>query len=101
MPQQPAAGPAPPSTAGSDPGRPGPQARRRHPWRWLGRVLLLWLVNTAALRVLALLLPGFAVYGVGTPFAAAALIGLFNAVFWPLLMRVLLPAVVYSLGLAA
>jgi uncharacterized membrane protein YvlD (DUF360 family) len=94
----------PGGAAGSDPARPGPRARngrRRGPWRWLGRSLLVWLLNTASLIVLARFLPGLAVRSVATAALATAAIGLLNAVLWPLLMRVLLPVVVYTLGFAA
>ena len=90
--------------AGSDPGRPGPRertGRRRGPWRWLGRVLLVWLVNTATLVLLARVLPGLAVASLAAAVVAAALLGLLNAVLWPLLLRVLLPVIVYTLGLAS
>src|SRR4051812_27966039 len=75
--------------AGSDPDRPGPRertGRRRGPWRWLGRVLLVWLVNTATLVLLARVLPGLAVASVTAAVVATALLGLLNAVLWPLLL---------------
>ena len=46
------------------------------------------------------LLPGFAVDGVGSALAAAALLGLLNALVWPVLVRLALPLTVLTLGLA-
>jgi uncharacterized membrane protein YvlD (DUF360 family) len=67
----------------------------------LGRVLLVWLLNTATLVLLARVLPGLAVASVTAAVAATALLGLLNAVLWPLLLRILLPVIVYTLGLAS
>jgi uncharacterized membrane protein YvlD (DUF360 family) len=52
-----------------------------------------------ALHLLSALLPGFAIEGKGTALLAAALIGLTNALVWPLLIRVALPFTVLTLGL--
>jgi uncharacterized membrane protein YvlD (DUF360 family) len=64
-------------------------------------VLLVWLLNAATLYLLTLALPGLAVASARTALVATAVIGLLNAVLWPLLLRVLLPVIVYTLGLAA
>ncbi len=45
------------------------------------------------------ILPGFEIDGDGTALLAAALIGLVNALVWPLLIRIALPFTVLTLGL--
>lgn len=53
----------------------------------VGRTAILWLVQAGALLALAALLPGFEIDDYRKALAAAAVIGLLNAVLWPLLMR--------------
>ncbi len=64
------------------------------------RLLLVWLVAAATLLLVAALLPGFDVGGLGPALAAAALLGLLNGLVWPLLVRLALPLTVLTLGLA-
>jgi uncharacterized membrane protein YvlD (DUF360 family) len=64
------------------------------------RVLVVWGITSVALRILGALLPGVEVVGWGAAFAAAALIGLLNALVWPLFVRMALPITVLTLGLA-
>jgi uncharacterized membrane protein YvlD (DUF360 family) len=70
--------------------------RRERP---VARVLAIWVLAALALGALAALLPGVSVDSVGAAFAAAALIGLLNALLWPLLLRFALPFTVLTLGL--
>src|SRR4051812_48556940 len=65
----------------------------------LWRVVLVWVVTAAALMLLSALLARFDVKDFGTALAAAALIGLINALVWPLVIRVALPFTVLTLGL--
>src|SRR4051794_9306031 len=65
----------------------------------LWRVVLVWVVTAAALMLLSALLAGFEVKDFGAALAAAALIGLINALVWPLVIRVALPITVLTLGL--
>jgi uncharacterized membrane protein YvlD (DUF360 family) len=64
------------------------------------RVLVVWAITSVALRLLGALLPGVEVVGWGAAFVAAALIGLLNALVWPLFVRKALPITVLTLGLA-
>lgn len=59
------------------------------------------LLDTIVLFALAWLLPGFAIDGIWAGVATAVLIGLLNAIVWPLVVRLTLPVAVVSLGLGA
>src|SRR5918993_3686956 len=63
------------------------------------RVIAVWLITAASLMLLSALLPGVAVTSFGAALGAAALIGLFKALVWPLLIRLALPFTVLTLGL--
>ncbi len=64
----------------------------------IGRLVTTWLINTAALMVLAWVLPGFSVESWWSGLALAAVLGLLNVLVWPLLIRVALPFTVMTLG---
>jgi uncharacterized membrane protein YvlD (DUF360 family) len=64
-------------------------------------VLLVWIVDAVALLLLSEVLPGFWVTNFRAALAAAAGIGLLNAVVWPLVLRFALPVAVLTLGLGA
>ena len=64
------------------------------------RILIVWLVAAGTLLLLAWVLPGFSIDDVWSAFAAAALLGLLNALVWPVLVRLALPLTVLTLGLA-
>jgi uncharacterized membrane protein YvlD (DUF360 family) len=63
------------------------------------RVIAVWLLTAGTLHLSSALLDGFTIDGDGTALVAAALIGLINALVWPLLIRVALPFTVLTLGL--
>ena len=65
----------------------------------VGRVLVTWAINTGALMLLAWVLPGFSIESWAGGLALAALLGLLNALVWPLLLRIALPLAVITLGL--
>ncbi len=67
--------------------------------RLVARVLLVWVLATAALLLLDRWLTGFAMNGWWQPPVAALLLGVLAGVVWPLLMRVALPVAVFTLGL--
>ena len=67
--------------------------------RAVWRVLIVLVLTAAALHLMSAILSGFAIEGTGTALLAAALIGLINALVWPLLIRVALPFTVLTLGL--
>jgi uncharacterized membrane protein YvlD (DUF360 family) len=64
-----------------------------------GAVVLL--VDALVLVLLAWLLPGFRLDGAGAAVVTAALVGVLNALVWPLLARFALPLSVLTLGLGA
>ena len=65
----------------------------------VGRVVVVLVLTAGALHLMSWLLAGFSIEGSGTALAAAALIGLVNALVWPLLIWVALPFTVLTLGL--
>lgn len=74
----------------------GSQPGLRPVWR----LLIVWVVSAATLLVIDWALPGFDVDGFAAALAAAALLGLLNALVWPALVRLALPLTVLTLGLA-
>ena len=67
--------------------------------RAVARVVATWLLSAVALLLLEVLLPGVKFSGVGSVVLFAAVIGLINALVWPLLIRIALPFTVLTLGL--
>ncbi|GMR09752.1 MAG: phage holin family protein [Anaerolineae bacterium] len=65
------------------------------------RILVIWAIQTAALIIMAFLLNGVTIDGLGTAIWGAAIIGLLNALLWPLLSFVLVPFAVLTLGIGA
>ena len=62
-------------------------------------ILAHWLVYALAILLTAYLLPGVKIAGFGTAIVVALLLGLFNAVFRPLLILFTLPLTILTLGL--
>ena len=75
--------------------------RSRLPVRLLGRLVLVLILDALALLGLSELLPGFTLDGFVAAFGLAVLLGLANALVWPLLLRIALPFTVATLGLGA
>jgi uncharacterized membrane protein YvlD (DUF360 family) len=65
------------------------------------RAAVVLLVDAAVLLLLSELLAGFTLDGAGAAIATAALVGVLNALVWPLLARFALPLSVLTLGLGA
>ncbi len=65
------------------------------------RAALVLLLDALILMLLSEILDGFVLDGAATALAAAAAIGLLNALVWPVLARFALPLTVLTLGLAA
>ncbi len=65
------------------------------------RILVIWIIQTVALIIMALLMESVQIDNLGAAFAATAAIGLINALLWPLLTYFLVPFAVLTLGLAA
>jgi uncharacterized membrane protein YvlD (DUF360 family) len=69
--------------------------------RHLVRAVFVLLIDALGLLLLAALLSGFELDGPGAAIATAAVVGLLNALVWPVLARFALPLSVLTLGLAA
>ncbi|MCO6450315.1 MAG: phage holin family protein [Caldilineales bacterium] len=65
------------------------------------RILVIWVIQTVALLIMAALMSSVTVTSIEAALLAAAVIGILNALLWPLLSYVLLPFAVLTLGLAA
>jgi uncharacterized membrane protein YvlD (DUF360 family) len=76
-----------------------PRALRRTGLSAVARVLVIWVITAATLMLLSALLAGFTVDSFGAALAGAALIGLINALVWPVVIRIALPITVLTLGL--
>lgn len=63
------------------------------------RLLLNWLLNAVALLLVAQLVPGVALRGVGAALLAALLLGLVNTIVRPILVLLTLPVTILTLGL--
>lgn len=67
----------------------------------IGRLASVTLLDAILLLVLAAVLPGFSADGFGAALGLAVLLGLANALVWPLMIRFALPFTVMTLGLGA
>ena len=65
------------------------------------RVVVVWLVTAAVVGLLGWLLAGVVVISAGAALEAAALLGLINALVWPVFAYFALPLAVLTLGAAA
>ena len=63
------------------------------------RLIVVWLINAAALLALPWLLPSIHVASFATALVVALVLGLINAVIRPLLLLLTLPVTLLSLGL--
>lgn len=62
-------------------------------------LLVRWLINAAALMLVAYLYPGVQVISLGAALLAALVLGLVNAVVRPILLVLTLPVTILTLGL--
>jgi uncharacterized membrane protein YvlD (DUF360 family) len=65
----------------------------------VARVLIVWVLSAGTLLGLSDILPGVQVHDFASALAAAAAVGLINAVIWPLLLWLALPLTVLTFGL--
>jgi putative membrane protein len=61
-------------------------------------ILLRWIITTLAIMVVPHIIPGVRVEGIGTALAAAAILGILNALVRPILIILTLPLTVVTLG---
>jgi uncharacterized membrane protein YvlD (DUF360 family) len=67
----------------------------------VGRTVVVLVIDAAVLLLLSWLLSGFQVDSFGIALALAAVLGIANAVIWPLIVRFALPFTVLTLGFGA
>ncbi len=77
------------------------QRRQSFLKRPLIRILIIWAIQAIALIIMSFLMDSVWIENVGIAIAAAAVIGLLNALLWPLLSFIIVPFAVFTLGLAA
>ena len=65
----------------------------------VGYVLVNWFVSGLAVFVTAKIMPGITVKGFGSALMAALVIGIGNAIVWPILIFLTLPINIITLGL--
>ncbi|NIM94108.1 MAG: hypothetical protein GTO18_10410 [Anaerolineales bacterium] len=65
------------------------------------RILVIWVIQVIAMIIMALLLDGVHIESVGVAFVSTAVVGLLNALLWPILSYVLVPFAIFTLGFAA
>ncbi len=68
-------------------------------WNNMGGLLLHWLISTASLLIVAYLIPGIKVNGLGTALIASIVIGLVNATIGFFLKLITLPLSILTLGI--
>lgn len=68
---------------------------------WIGRTLILWIGGVLGFMLISYLSVGLQVTSWETAFIAVAGIGILNALFWPLLSRIFLPFMVFTVGIGS
>ena len=62
-------------------------------------ILVHWLISTVILIITAYLIPGFRVKSFGAALFAAVIVGIVNAIVWPVLVFLTLPLTLLTFGL--
>ncbi len=68
---------------------------------WLWRTLILWIGSSLGFLLIADISVGLTINEWQTAFVAAAVVGILNALLWPILSRVFLPFMVFTVGIGA
>lgn len=68
---------------------------------WVGRTLILWVGGVLGFMLIEYLSVGLYVNSWETAFVAVAVLGILNALFWPILSRIFLPFMVFTVGVGA
>ena len=68
---------------------------------WLWRTLILWIGSSLGFLLIADISVGLSIDTWETAFIAAGIVGILNALLWPLLSRILLPFMVFTVGIGA
>ena len=66
---------------------------------WIGRTLVLWISEVIGLMLMTWLIPGLSINSWETAFIVVTLIGIINAIFWPILSYYTLPFLVFTFGI--
>jgi len=68
--------------------------------KYISRILAMWAITALALIIIAKFFPNrLSIEYARSAVAAAAMIGLLNALIWPILIRIAMPIAVYTFGL--
>ena len=71
----------------------------KKPWTfWIGRTLILWIGGVLGFMIMSQLQIGLYVKDWETAVLVVALLGILNALFWPILVRIFLPFMIYTVG---
>jgi uncharacterized membrane protein YvlD (DUF360 family) len=70
-------------------------------WRYVYRTLVMWIGEAVGLLLLILIIPGLSVNGFETALVFVAVLGILNAILWPILSRFTLPFLAYTFGIGA
>lgn len=68
---------------------------------WIGRTFVLWISEVAGLMLMTWFLPGLSINSWETAFIVVTLIGILNAIFWPILSYYTLPFLVFTFGVGS
>lgn len=68
---------------------------------WLWRTIILWIGSSLGFLLIADLSVGLTINTWTTAFIAAAVVGILNAILWPLLSRIFLPFMVLTVGIGS
>ena len=68
---------------------------------WAGRTLILWVSEIVGLMLMTWLIPGLSINSWETAFIVVTLIGILNAIFWPILSYYTLPFLVFTFGIGS
>lgn len=68
---------------------------------WLWRTIILWIGSSLGFLLIADISVGLTIATWETAFIAAAVVGILNALLWPLLSRIFLPFMVFTVGVGA
>ncbi len=68
---------------------------------WFWRTIVLWIGSSLGFLLIADISVGLTIDTWETAFVAAAVVGILNALLWPLLSRILLPFMVFTVGIGA
>ena len=68
---------------------------------WLWRTIILWIGSSLGFLLIAYLSVGLSLDSWESAFVAAGIVGILNALLWPILSRILLPFMVFTVGVGS